>query len=944
MRYIFTLLFLVSYNSFSQSITGLVMDGEYNEPMAFANVLVKGTTTGTTTDFDGKFQIEVEPGTYTLVFSFVGYNTIEITQIQVNQSTKENFIEVTMKPLTSSLEAVVITTTSKRNSEASVLNIQKRSINLVDGLSIQSIKKSGDSDVAGAIKRVPGVTVQGGKYVYVRGLGDRYSKTLLNGMELPGLDPDRNTIPMDIFPTNIIENLLVKKTATSDIGADFTGGTVDITLKDFSFTPTYNVSISSGYNPDMHFNSNFLSDQRSSTDWRGRDDGARDLPIDTNLDLPPALFSPVQTPEEAAVLTENTRKLSKTMAPIQTTSDMNYSFAASASNSYKLKNDGDASIGYLAALGYKSETTLYEDYFRGNAFLIAENGGIQNEFDLQQNSVLGTVNNYVSALLGVTFKNKKNKIGINYISLSNGESNAQNLERQSFIENPYFGEGSTITYTQRRLITIPVFGEHTIGNGNFKINWKAAKSNSKLNDKDFKRAIFETDRENTFFQLSPNTIAAPSRLWRDLDEDGLVAKVDFELDVNRIGKFIFGTSYIDRERDFNSKNYDIFYNGNSRILEGNPNAILADENIWVQSESPFTIANGSFIQGGFERTNIYNSKSNNSAYYFAAELKFSDYLKVVLGSRFESYDLRYTGEDLFGTVYSEEKFLDDKDVFSNINIIVSPNDKSNVRASYYKTTARPSFREASSAFLVDPVTETTFVGNPEIRSAYIDNYDLRYEYFGEKNQMFAISLFGKKFDDPIEIAVFNENTPNDFTAKNNEQATVFGIEVELRKNIYTADNFTLNFSTNGTLVDAKQTMNDDEYESRLVIAEGQGRTLDRERELQGQSPYSINAGLVSKFTDIDLEAGIFYNVQGQTLQVVGFGSLADVYSEPFNNLDLSVTKVFNSEKTKKTLSLRVKNLLQDTRESFYEFNDEKSKLFSSFDPGILISLGVSLEF
>ncbi|MUU79326.1 TonB-dependent receptor [Winogradskyella endarachnes] len=948
MKYIYALFFLVGLNAFSQSVTGIVMDGEYNEPLVFANVLIKGTTTGTTTDFDGKFVLEVDPGTYTLVFSFVGYDTVEITDINVDNTTKENFIEVTLLPSANQLDSVVITTTSKRNSEASVLNLQKRSVTLVDGLSIQSIKKSGDSDVAGAIKRVPGISVQGGKYVYVRGLGDRYSKTLLNGMELPGLDPDRNTIPMDIFPTNIIENILVKKSASAEIGADFTGGTVDITLKDFSFNPTYNVSFSAGYNPDMHFNSNFLEDETSSTDWLARDDGLRDLPIDPNLDLPPALPNPLISAEEAAVLTDNTRKLNKTLAPIKTSSNLNYSFAASASNGYKFKEDGEASIGYLAAIGYKSQTVLYEDFFRGNAFLVPNTDGyITNEYDLNQTSVLGRTNNYVSALLGVSFKNQKNKIGINYISLLNGESNAQNLERQSFIENPYFGVGSTITYTQRKLVTIPLYGKHSIGNGNFRINWKVAKSNSTLNDKDFRRTIFETDSDQTYFQLTPNTIAAPSRTWRDLDEEGVVGKLDFELDIDAnsfTGKLGLGASYIDKERNFDSKNFDIFYSGNSQVLEGNPNNILADENIWVQSETPFEISDGSYIQGGFERTNIYFSELDNTAYYFSAELKFSDVIKVVMGTRFETFSLRYTGEDLFGTEFNREKFIDDKDAFSNINLIISPNEKSNIRISYYKTTARPSFKEASTAFLVDPVQEQIFVGNPDIQSAYIDNYDLRYEYFGKKNQMFAISLFAKQFEDPIEVAVVSENTPNDFTVVNNEEATVLGIELEVRKNILTTDKLTLNFSANGSYIDAKQTMSDAEYESRLVIAENNGETIDRERELQGQSPYMINAGLVGKLAESELEAGLFYNVQGQTLQIVGFGTLTDVYTEPFNNLDLSISKVFSSKKVKKKVSFKMKNLLQDKRQSFYVFNDKREELFSSYSPGILLSLGVSLEF
>ena len=942
MKFILVLLFLISFTSFSQTITGIVMDSDYNEPLPFANVSVKGTKNGATTDIDGKFEIKVSPGTYTVIFSFIGYTTIQLSEVIV-KSNKETFLQVTLKPESNQLDAVIITTTSKKNSEASVLNLQKKSISLVDGLSIQSIKKAGDSDVAGAIKRVPGISVQGGKYIYVRGLGDRYSKTTLNGMELPGLDPDRNTIPMDIFPTNLIENILVKKSASSEIGADFTGGTVDINLKDFAFTPEYTVNFTAGYNPGMHFNKNFIADVKSSSDWRGKDDGLRDLPIDPNIALPPALFLPIQTAEEASVLTESTKKLTKNLKPIQQTSDLNYNFGFSASNGYKLKKDGESSIGYIAAIGYKSETSFLDDFYRANV-IRTPNDGIQNE--LVQNGVLGTINTYLSTLLGVTYKDNKNKISVNFIDLQNGESNALNLARQTFIENPYWGEGSIITYTERNLRSIPITGRHTIGDNLFTVEWKFAPSKSILSDKDFKRTIFETDADKSFYIIGPNPIASPSRLWRDLDEKSTVGKLDIEVPLQATsfsGKIRLGASKISKERDFNSRKFDILYNGDSGIFGGDANAILADENIWVQSPNPFKRSDGTYIAGGPERTNVYNSESKNDAFYFSSELKFSEMIKAVIGVRFETYQLRYTGENLLGEKFENKLFIDDKDLFSNINLIISPNEKSNVRVSYYKTTARPSFREASSAYLIDPVTETFFLGNPDIKSAYIDNYDLRYEFFGEKNEIFALSLFSKSFKNPIEIAVVSDDTPNDFTARNNEKATVRGVEFELRKNILTLNNLTFNVNTNISFISAKQTMNDDEYNSRVILAEP-GQVISRERELQGQSPYMINVGLLASESEKEIEAGLYYNVQGATLEFVGAGGVPDIYSEPFHNLDFSASKVFSGEKLTKKITFRAKNILQDKTESYYILNKEKSNLFRSFSPGIIFSLGVSLTF
>ena len=921
------------------------MDGEFNEPLPFANVLIKGTTQGTTTDIDGKFLIKTSPGTYTLVFSFLGYATTEISGVVVTEN-KEAFVNVTLKPASSQLEAVVIKTTSKKNSEASILNLQKKSIGLIDGLSIQAIKKAGDSDVAGAIKRVPGISVQGGKYVYVRGLGDRYSKTTLNGMELPGLDPDRNTIPMDIFPTNLIENIIVKKSASSEIGADFTGGTVDINLKDFSFNPQYNFNFSAGYNPDMHFNSDFIRDGiTSSTDWRGKDDGARSLPIDPNLDLQQAIFLPLTSAEDAAVLTENTRKLNPTMAPVTQTSDMNYSFGFSASNGYKLKEDGDASIGFIAALGYKSQTTYYNNFVRDRWQI--EPGALGGQFvqELSRNSSLGTLNSFLSTLLGVSFKSNKHKIGVNYLNLQNGESNASNINAFSGDQNPFFGFGSNITYTERNLTTIPVYGKHTIGDDVLKINWKVAKSQSKVYDKDFRTTLFETDQDQSYFQISPNVTSSPSRAWRDLEEEGLVAKLDLEFDVNinsLKGKVNLGTSYIEKERDYNGKSFDIFYTGNSRVLGGDPNALLAPENIWVQSPDPFVRTNGSYITGGFERTNLFVGNSENSAFYASTELKFSDFFKAIAGLRYENYQLRYTGEDIIGNEYDEELLIDKNDFFPNLNLIFSPNEKSNIRFAFYQTTGRPNFQEASASVIPNPIANQNRVGNPTIQPSYIDNFDLRYEYFGEKNQMIALSLFSKNFDDPIEIAAVSQNTPDDLTVINNESASVLGLELELRKNILTADTFTLNFNTNATFIDAKQTMNQEEFDNRQAL--NPDRVIDRERDLQGQSPYMINIGFTANDSEKDIQAGLYYNVQGPTLQIVGVDIVPDVFTEPFHNLDFSASKVFNDEKVKKKITFRVKNILQDVRESYFIDNDKKIGLYDQRNPGIVFSLGASFTF
>jgi len=208
--YLFIILLSSIIQAQTQIIRGTIIDSDFQDPIPFANILVKETGTGTTSDFDGNFEIVLEEGIYTLQFSYLGYKTIEISNVEIS-GIEPSIINITMEVMTEGLDEVVVSVSAKQNTESSVLAFQKRSANLVDGLSSQRIKNNGASDVASAVKSIPGVSVQGGKYVFVRGLGDRYTKSILNGIDIPGLDPDRNTVQMDLFPTSILDNIIISK-------------------------------------------------------------------------------------------------------------------------------------------------------------------------------------------------------------------------------------------------------------------------------------------------------------------------------------------------------------------------------------------------------------------------------------------------------------------------------------------------------------------------------------------------------------------------------------------------------------------------------------------------------------------------------------------------------------------------------------------------------------
>jgi outer membrane receptor protein involved in Fe transport len=267
--------------------------------------------------------------------------------------------------------------------------------------------------------------------------------------------------------------------------------------------------------------------------------------------------------------------------------------------------------------------------------------------------------------------------------------------------------------------------------------------------------------------------------------------------------------------------------------------------------------------------------------------------------------------------------------------------------SYSKTTARPSFKELSVVQIPDLLTGVIFLGNINLKPSYIDNLDFRFEYFGEQAQMFAFSTFYKSFKDPIELVAYSAIAPNQFTPRNSPSASVLGFEFEARKNFkFLSENLKdLSLNVNVSIIDSKIEMNkglNEEYESRKTFAR-EGEVISDTRELQGQSPYLINAGLNYNNETIGLETGMFYNVQGKTLQVVGFGKNPDVYVEPFNSLNFNFSKTLDKEQ-KSSISIKVDNILNDKRQSLYDSFNAQAKAFSYREPGTAFSIGYSLKF
>ena len=941
LNYLLPLLLLITFNSFSQfGITGTVIDGDFNEPLPFANILVKETGEGVTSDFDGKYSIELPKGSYTLVFSFVGYETKEITNINVSDA-DYTVTDIVLNSVAQGLEEVVVTVDAKRNTESSVLEIQRKSASLLDGISAQAFQKIGANDIASAVKNVPGVSVQGGKYVYVRGLGDRYSKSILNGVDIPGLDPDRNTIQMDLFPTNMLSNVLVIKSARADLPADFTGGVIDIITKDFPAKQEFSISASMSFNPDMHFNDNYLSYEGGQTDFLGFDDGTRKDKI-FNTFLGNA-YDPRLNATTTGLTTINhiSNQFNPQMAPNNDTSGMNYNFGVSYGNQFNF--DNGHSFGFLGSLSYRKEQTVFENT-QDNIYNFSPN---RTELSFEENRLqtgtIGGENIIASGLFGMTYKTNASKFKFNALHIQNGESTSGRFRQLTRFSDFIDFNKFNLEYNERSISNGTLSGLHNLTESQFKVEWTLSGTQAKVHDKDVRNTTFQD--EEGIFSFQENT--EPKRIWRTLDEYNLVGKVDLTkrftfLKEDAVLKFGAFSSL--KERDFSIAQYSVSSNFTSERdwanYGGDPNQLFNPVNLISPTNDSGTYINPQTTIR--QDANIFNARQQNLAAYVSNEFNISPKLKSIIGFRFENYQVFYTGENSqLGQVFNDEQIISENNLFPSTNFIYSLTDNKNLRFAYSLTTARPSFKEASIAEIYDPLSNLFFIGNINIKPTYIDNFDLRYEAFGEDAQLFAMSLFYKNLTDPIEIGFVAASTSN-YKPLNLENANVYGIELEVRQKLSNwiagLRNFNLNF--NGSYIISDEKYSEDELKLR-TLGLRDGETLGTSRPLQGQSPYLINAGLDYNNTDKGIRGGFYYNVQGKTLEVVGDGFYPDVFTMPFHSLNFNFTKQF---KNNTSLTLRVRNLLDDQRESLFQGYGGTAEYFRLRHIGRSFSLGYSIKF
>lgn len=951
-------LFLVFVMSLSQitfaqegTVRGTIIEQSLGEPMYGVTLIFKGTNYGAIADFDGKFSITAPAGTYDLQASYIGFQTVVVTGVEVKAGEVTVIDQINLIEDAATLDEVVVTAEAIRTTEAALQTVKRKSVNLIDGISSESFRRIGDSDAGQAAKRVTGVSVEGGKYVYVRGLGDRYTKTTLNGMDIPGLDPDRNSIQIDIFPTNLIDNMIILKTFTPELPADFTGGIVNIDTKDFPDKKIFNVSFSMDYNPSMHFNSDFISYEGSSTDFLGFDNGERALPTGYDLANAPNPFN-----SSDAEVVQFLDEFSPTMGITPETNFMNYSLGLTFGDQKELKNGH--TLGYLLSGNYRNNSVFYDDAFYGEY----QNDRNTSITDFQRagniSGLLAENEVLLGGLAGLAYKTYSSKFRFTAMRLQNGVNRSGDFDliddEDAIGKSGYIGYSENLEYNQRQITNLFLNGEHHIGGDKWTIDWRGSTTWSSQDDPDIRKTAFTEFGNEGRLRFIAGAAGNPSRLWRALEEVNAQGRVDITNEsqlFDREAKLKFGFSHTFKERDYNIVNFSAnFFNGQQPEWTGNGIEVWTPQNLYPTGPI--------YLVSGFNEPNPneYNSTVNNTAAYVSAEFSPAEQLKAIVGVRAENFVQRHTGRDQLQTrVLDNEKVLDALDFFPSVNLIYAIRERQNLRLSFSQTIARPSFKELSFAQILDPVSNRIFNGglfaiddwDGDLKVTDINNFDLRWELYWDRGQTLSLSAFYKTFANPIELVGLPQAQTNaEFQPRNVGDGELYGIEMEFKKALDFIDQ-NLSIYGNLTLVESIIDISQTELRNRENNARD-GEVIEGTRNMQGQAPWIVNAGVTYDLWDSGLDAGLFYNVKGKTLAVVGGGINPDVFAQPFHSLNFNMNKIFG-ENEEWAVNFSINNILNDSLEQFYERSfsnasetglDAPAAIFQRFSPGISIGFGI----
>ncbi len=833
---------------------------------------------------------------------------------------------------------------------ASVLEERKAAVASQDAISSEQISKTTASDAASVVSKISGASIVEGKFVVVRGLSDRYNTTTLNGADIPTADPYRKAAQLDLIPTAMIDRIIVNKTFTPDQPGGFAGGAVNVVTKSFPAKPFASVSFGSEYNTQASLNENFLSYSGGSTDWLGIDDGTRALPDElknANIPTPPRNAPRNQTPEQAAerqaqadLLAKLTQSFQSTQfAAKETTAPLNQNFSMSLGDTALF---AERPVGIFASLSYKREFNFYGDG-------VSARYNNAQELTKNWNDSRGTETVNWAGAVGLAYQLHPNhELGFNFLYNQNSEDIARRRVGTDFTTGTpeLVSDLNTLQFIERQLHTFQLKGKHELlpESLELKVDWLAALSNTSQDEPDLRYFNYYhlPDGSAFTFDNSLPEPRRPTRYFRALEEDNLNTKVDGAIPFwsfnDERGEIKTGAFYSKSERNYSERTYTYASqtgdSGFSNPLD--PNSYLNSTNLNYTTTVGPRGTNYSFPRYLTSElgNSTYSGKQEIQAAYLMSTLPFNSRLRVVGGARVEATDLSIASTS--GALASTNTELRQTDLLPAVSVIGDLTSNLTLRLSYSQTLTRPTYREIASVRSYDLPTDTLLDGNPNLEITGIQNYDARLEWFPNPGEVFAVSLFYKDLNKPIEKYSINQESTI-LTYINRDAAKLYGVEFEARKSLGFLDSFLNDFSmgANLSLIGSEVKLTAAELNNKRPLHPNTPTT----RSLYDQSPYILNADFNYDNHYLGTSASLIFTLAAPRIFFVNPSGL-DIYEHPPTTLDFTL-----SQRIGRNLRMKfsAKNLLDLPYQVTYGKEPDKS-VYTSYRRGVTFGVSLAYDF
>ena len=912
------------------TISGIITanEGGRIEPLPFVSVVIKGTTTGASTDLDGNYFFKAEPGEHLVAVSFVGFESVQRNVTLVSGGSVTVNVEMVAAGL--QMEEFEVVAKVDREKESVLLMERKETTDLVQNIGAQELKKKGASDVAEGVQKVVGLSTVGGKYLVVRGLGDRYNAAYLNGLPLPSPDPDTKVAPLDIFPTQVVGSINVTKGFTPEFYGDFSGGAVDIRTKRATGENILQVSLGAGMNTQTTFK-DFTTYNGGKQDYWGMDDGSRAIPagvVGTN-----------------SVINGERLKFQPNFNPIARKAGPDVNYGIYGGTTFSLAKD--IKLNFLATANYRNENRYQE----GKVRVINTLNQPMLDYDQKrwqfntQSSALASLSLELGRHHSISYTSTWVKLSSDEVQ----ENRGTHFDYQDHVLS------RRETFRQNYMLINQVAGEHVFGNADrLKVDWAGSMSKADANEPDRKQLVYLYSPENGGETYRFNAIdrLENHRRYSALEEKETSARAglsyrllqkETEKGVLPILTLRTGAQLKRKSRNFG---YAIFSYDLNGINASNPNGID------VNSPDRY-LDNANYTAGNFSIANVtgpeaeHTIKQDINAAYLSAELDIvPEKLKFMGGARLEDGEQFIVYRKQSDSFYQARRIarINSTDLLPFAAIKFDLITTHVIRANASKTISRPGFREMAPFEYTEFFAGAKFVGNPDLKNGTNYNADLRYEIFPNSGEVIAIGVFGKQLIDPIEKVALATASGQLQSFRNTGSATVVGVELELIKNIGALlgkdstcwNNFSVGI--NATFLQSRLTIGDapTNSESATVVL------TNTTRPLQGASPYLLNADLsyqVSLSKQVKGTLTAAYNIFGRRVFSAGANGLGDQYELPVGMLNV-IARVDIGKRWQANINFR--NVLNPLVRIEQE-TPNGSSLLNEYRTGMNISAGIAFR-